>query len=154
MITLDGLLDAAVAALAARFVPAPPALPAAGQLREVVAHGGRFDLDELLRHQARTPCLRVAIAEVELGEGPESTVQMLAGLVVADRPQLPRARHAAQFVRALLGYLPGQRWGLAGVRPAAAIRARSLYDGQIDTAGVALWQLQWVHRVDSLHLID
>lgn len=139
--TLDALQDAVIAAVKAR-------LPA---LKEVKAHDGRFDLDELKAFQANAPAVRIALLGTRqsdpVGSG-ETDHDVIVGayVVTRDAPGLPRGKGAAAIVSGLLALVPGAEWGLS-VRPAKDVRAENLYSGRLQGQGLCLWGVTWLQPV-------
>jgi len=141
MILLD-LRSAIVAGIAA-------GLPG---LKEVKAHGGRFNVQELKAAAARSPSVRVAclgVQEVQAAaEGVEAVTVWGAFIVSGDVHPTSRDAMTLGLAGALLPLLPGACWGLEDlVDGARAVRAENLFSRDLDAQGVSLWAVTWRHRV-------
>jgi len=117
-------------------------------LREVAAHAGRFDLDELKAFTARAPAVRVALLRVDKGvevSGPamRREAQLAAFIVTRDAPALPRDRAAAAIAQALLALAEGARWGSPDLGQARSVAAENLYSAGARGQGVSLWAVSW-----------
>lgn len=117
-------------------------------LREVAAHAGRFDLEELKAFTARAPAVRVALLRVDAGvevAGPaiQREAALAAFIVTRDAPSLPRDAAAATIAQALLGLVEGNRWGSPDLGQARNVAAENLYNAGTRGQGVSLWAVSW-----------
>lgn len=121
-------------------------------LREVKAHDGRFDIEELRTFAANAPAVRVAVLGTrraeDTGTGAWDHEAVVAAFVVTrDERGLPRGEAAAGIVTALLALVPGRRWGVPGVQAAREVRADNLYSNKVQAQGVCLWGVTWVQPI-------
>ena len=120
------------------------------ELRDCLAHAGRFDLAELKSFATRAPAVRVALlglgAEAE-ASGPtwEYDLRLAAFVVVTDRPGLPRQEAAIAITQRLVTLIGGARWGQP-VGQARRVVAENLYGSGLRDQGVALWAVSWQQR--------
>lgn len=126
------------------------AIPA---LREVLPHGGRFDLTELKRVAAAAPCVRVAvIGAVPLAEGrqPCIDVDFSAVLVCRGEPTTATSRDAQALVLGtqLCALIPTNTWGNDAAKAPENVSMRNLYTRDIDSHGVAFLGYRWRQRFD------
>lgn len=117
-------------------------------LREVAAHAGRFDIDELKAFTARAPAVRVALLRVDAGveaAGPaiRREAALAAFIVTRDAPALPRDRAAATIAQALLTLVEGNRWASPDLGQARNVAAENLYNAGARGQGVSLWAVSW-----------
>ena len=115
----------------------------------VEEHGGRFDAAELKRVAVRAPAVFVAVLGVgdvrELGGEIGAALNMGAFVITTSASSAPRDEAALAIVQALLGLVPGNRWGRAEGNP-DRITAENLFSSTIDKRGVAMWAVSWRQR--------
>lgn len=142
VLDLVNLRDAVVASLKGKI----PGL-------SIEAHGGSFSRDEIKRFALKAPCIRVAL----LGFGQTSRaptgeivlpVHFVAACVAKDRlveggEKVGRDAGAALIANAVALAVAGNRFGLSGVHQPKELRGENLYSGEVDTTGLALWQVTW-----------
>lgn len=119
-------------------------------VREVVAAGGRLNVEDLRRLGARTPCIAVAAlgapAFNERSTIKECDLRWVAYLITKDVPGSSRDAQALAFLAPLFAAIASNSWG-EGQRP-TELTADNLYTRQIDELGLALWAVTWRQRIE------
>lgn len=121
-------------------------------LRTCDTHGGRFDLQELLRVAAQSPGVFVSIVSVDdvksLHGEFEALITFGAFSVAKDTPSADRSAMGLTIVQALASVIPNNMWGLdESVTKPESINAKNLYSGALDKKGVSLWGTTWRQRM-------
>lgn len=120
----------------------------------VESHGGTFDLPEIKRYAIMAPAIVVAVAGTGKGyrwnDGRWAVPVNFAAIVVGvDKPAqdgksiIQRDTQAMLLSSAVVLAVQSNRFGLEGVRQPENLAARNEYSGAVDSAGVALWQINW-----------
>ncbi|WP_246480016.1 hypothetical protein [Kaustia mangrovi] len=115
-------------------------------------HGGRFDVAELKRFAVKAPAIRVAalgiraVSQVDTGEQ-DARLRIGAFIATKDRPERTRDDAALAYVQRVIETAQLGRWGQLKVHPARDLTAESLYSGEVQTTGIALWGVVWTQTV-------
>lgn len=112
------------------------------------AAAGRFDLKELAALGAKPPAVRVAVLGIGAGKatgGPafHHLVQIVAYIVTADAPTLPRDRAALAITERIVTLVHGHAWGVSALGEPEGVAADNLYSQGARGRGVALWAVAW-----------
>lgn len=127
------------------------AIPA---LREVTAHDGRFDLDEVRRWAAKAPSVRVAVLGAPTfgaqGRQPYAEVRFGAFLLCAGVPTAATRRgdEALAYVDQLCALIATNDWGLSTTQAPIGMSAQNMFTAQLDKLGIAMWAFTWRQHVD------
>lgn len=121
----------------------------------VDGHLGRFTAADLTKFITVAPAVRVAVLSLtdpkpQDGEAVEWRVKIGAFVVARDQAKaLAREEIAATAVETIVVNAFGSRWGMgtAGVRPAEAATAQTIFNDDTLRTGVALWAIDWSQPV-------
>ncbi|MEM7213253.1 MAG: hypothetical protein AAF479_15435 [Pseudomonadota bacterium] len=124
-------------------------------LRECEPHAGRFDLKEIRTFATTAPAVRVALLGIDQGAeqgGPawEHPVRLAAFIVTTDKPLLTCDVAAITIAQELVTLINGQNWGSDCLGLSERVRASNLYSSGTRSQGIALWAVDWTHKV-QLH---
>lgn len=126
-------------------------------VRSVEIHGGTFDLEEVRRISATAPSVWLAAAGVGKSRRNsagqiELPVNFAAVIVTKDTAQqgvgrVRRDQAAEALATACMMLIDRSRFGLSGVGAPEDLRATNEFSGEVDKAGVALWQVTWTQAI-------
>lgn len=126
-------------------------------VRSVEIHGGTFDLEEVRRIAATAPSLWLAAAGVDKARrNPAGAIELPVNfalvIVTKDAAQqgvgrVRRDQAAEALATAAMMLIDRSRFGLAGVGAPEELRATNEFSGEVDKAGVALWQVTWTQAI-------
>lgn len=122
---------------------------------DVGGHLGRFTANDLTKFITVAPAVRVAVLGLtdpkpHDGEAVEWRVKIGVFVVTKDQGKaLAREEIAAAAVETIVVNAFGSRWGMgaAGVRPAEAATAQTIFNDDTLRHGVALWGIDWSQPV-------
>jgi hypothetical protein len=117
---------------------------------DIADHPGQFTPAELRVLARKRRAIRIALNGVpELSiNGPgqfAATPSFSAAIICTDITGTSRQQAALDLVQDILVLLPHERWGTTYLGPVLpkSISAANLYNGDIDSQGLAVWTIQW-----------
>lgn len=121
----------------------------------VDGHLGRFTANDLTKFITVAPAVRVAVLSLtdpkpQDGDAVEWRVKIGVFVVTRDQAKtLAREEIAAAAVETIVVNAFGSRWGMgaAGVKPAEAATAQTIFNDDTLRHGVALWAIDWSQPV-------
>ena len=121
----------------------------------VDGHLGRFTAADLTRFITVAPAVRVAVLGLtdpkpQDGDAVEWRVKIGVFVVTKDQGKtLAREEIAAAAVETIVLNAFGSRWGMgaAGVKPAEAATAQTIFNDDTLRQGIALWAIDWSQPV-------
>jgi len=122
---------------------------------DVGGHLGRFTANDLTKFITLAPAVRVAVLGLtdpkpQDGDAVEWRVKIGVFVVTKDQGKaLAREEIAAAAVETIVLNAFGSRWGMgaAGVRPAEAATAQTIFNDDTLRQGIALWAIDWSQPV-------
>lgn len=124
-------------------------------LREVVALGGRLDLDEIRRQSTPLPGVVVAalaVPKLELVGGQVMATVRWGAFVACQDAAVPQRVTRDTAVLLLTGELLRLIGSPAWSRKANGLQANSAWSTKLDKQGVAVWAVSWDEKVELVGL--
>lgn len=123
---------------------------------DVEKHPGRFTETELVLVARKKRAVRVAVEDIlevnVSGLNKRSyKLLMVAFVVCSDKAGSDRTESAIQITEKLISVLPRNRWNSEHYKPVleSSINAQNLYNGEINSKGVAMWAVSWHQTISG-----
>jgi hypothetical protein len=117
---------------------------------DIADHPGQFTPNELRVLARKRRAIRIALNGVPelsiIGTGQfAATPAFSAAIICTDIAGISRQQAALDLVQEILVVLPHERWLTTYLGPVLpkSISAANLYNGDIDSQGLAVWSIQW-----------
>jgi hypothetical protein len=121
-------------------------------VKDVQAHGGRFDVDEISRWATRSPAILVSvlgIPDTEHEGVAEGNIRMAAFIVTAGTSATLRDANALSLAETVTAHAVNNLWNYADAHAPQNVTAQNLYSSALDKKlRVALWAVTWTQRAD------
>ena len=128
-------------------------------LQACETHGGRFDINELMRVSARSPGLFLSVVKIDDIKRQHGTWQAAVTIgaftIARDTPGADRSVLGLALVQALAQVLPENTWAIdEAITTPQSINAQNLYSGGLDKKGVSLWGTTWRQTFELGEAVD
>jgi hypothetical protein len=120
-------------------------------LKTCQAHGGKFDLKELMRWAVQAPAVLVSVLGGNIQrEGGANVIDLRVAAFIVTPGSSASHRDAAvlTIVDAIAALACNNAWDYSQASAPQNIKCENLYAGDIDQKGVALWAVTWTQNVD------
>lgn len=108
--------------------------------------GGRLRQEELKRLDTVTPGVFISVTTLNGGHSSDSrhlALSLMASVVCRDQNSVSKDLSALGIIETLHRHIPSQTWGLDSAHPASRCRASNRHSAELDSCGLALWELTW-----------